>query len=64
MRVSTLFGQLLAALALVGTVAAGPVAERGMKKIKPKVFIIDMVRTNHGAVLVPRVQSDSFLVSA
>jgi hypothetical protein len=40
------------------------VAERGMKKIKPKVFIIDMVRTNHGAVLVPRVQSDSFLVSA
>lgn len=64
MRVSTLFGQLLAALALVGTVAAGPVAERGMKKIKPKVFIIDMVGTNHGAVLVPRVQSDSFLVSA
>jgi hypothetical protein len=44
MRVSTLLSRLFAAAALFESVSAGVVTERGYKeKIKPKVFIIDMV---------------------
>jgi hypothetical protein len=43
MLFSILLGQLLAAVAFFETVSAGVVSERGYKKIKPKVFIIDMV---------------------
>jgi hypothetical protein len=40
---SPLLGWLIAGLALLDTVAAG-VRQEGAGKVKPKVFIIDMVR--------------------